>query len=1094
MAADLFVSYARTDRDQVLPWVQRLQQAGVSLWMDEADLDAASLWTGEITEAIDGCHVLLLILSPASVASRQVAREIALASEGSKPILPLLLEPTTITGPLRYHLADVQHLKLFGADPEKRLPAILRALARLGVVPLAPQESPGETEAVPAPAPSPPQERAPNNLPQALTSFIGREKEIDAVKERLAGTRLLTLTGSGGTGKTRLALQVAADLVEASPDGVWLVELAALSDPALVTQEVGRALGVRAEPGRSLIETLLDALRARQLLLVLDNCEHLVAACADLAHALLRACPGVRLLATSREALGVPGETVWRVPSLAVPQPPPPPLEQLTQYEAVRLFIERSVLSQPSFAVTNENAPAVAGICQRLEGIPLAIELAAARVKLLAVEQIMARLDDRFRLLTGGSRTVLPRQQTLRAAIDWSFDLLTEPERVLLRRLSVFAGRMTLDAAEAICADDAVEACQVLDLLGQLVEKSLLEVEEEGDQARYHLLETLRQYGAEKLQGSGEEVALRDRHRDWFLGLAEAAEPHLRELLTTVEEREEQLKRLQRGHDDLRAALAWSGQREDTEALLRLAGALSRFWAWQNYWEEGRRWLERALQHEGDVPAAVRAKALSGAGELAWAQGDWAAAAARWQECLALFRELDDPRRVAETLDSLGYLRLHRDDLASAGTLFEESLAIRRRIDDRQNIAQSLINLGNVALNQGALADARSCYEESLAIWRELGDKGGIARALASLGSVFEWQGDYSTARSRVAEGLAVQRELGDQRGIAGYLCQLGLVLCEQGETAPARSLFEESLTIHRALGDKDRIVYSQRRLALVAAEQGEYEAADSLLRAALETMGEMGGKLMIFWLLKELGELHASQGALTQAREFCEESLALAQQIGVKWWIAWSLDALGGVMACEGDFSRARTLREESLAILQELGSPYSVASALCGLGEVALKAGDYATACERSAESLAIGRKLGMKPVVADALDGLGKATSRQGEHARAAGFCRESLALRREMEDRRGMAPCLEGLAGAAAAAGEAERAARVLGAAEALREALGRPLPPVERADYEREVGAVRAALGEKAFAAAWAAGRAMTLEQVITDALEPPEHD
>jgi predicted ATPase/class 3 adenylate cyclase len=377
-----------------------------------------------------------------------------------------------------------------------------------------------------------------HNLPVQLTSFIGRKREMAEVKRLLAESRLLTLTGSGGCGKTRLALQVAADLLEEFPEGVWLVELAPLADPGLVPQAVASVLGLREEPGRSLTATLTDALRARSLLLVLDNCEHLLSACAQLVESLLHACPQLRVLASSREGLGIGGEQTYPVPSLSLPDPQRlPALDELQEYEAVRLFAERAGLSQPRFAVTAANAPSVVQVCRRLDGIPLAIELAAARMKALPVEKIAERLDDCFRLLTGGSRTALPRQQTLRALIDWSYNLLSEPERTLLRRVSVFAGGWTLEAAEAVCAGEAecagappgplpgIKAWEVIDLLTSLVEKSLVMYEEQGGEARYRLLETVRQYARDRLLETGEAAAVRGRHRDWCLALAERAEP-----------------------------------------------------------------------------------------------------------------------------------------------------------------------------------------------------------------------------------------------------------------------------------------------------------------------------------------------------------------------------------------------------------------------------------------------------------------------------------------------------------------------------------------------------------------------------------------
>ena len=433
-----------------------------------------------------------------------------------------------------------------------------------------------------------------NNLPLQLTSFIGREREIDEVKHLLTTTRLLTLTGAGGCGKTRLALQVAADAPGVYPDGVWLGELAALSDPALVPHAVASAVGAREIPGSTVTESLVGYLRTRTLLLVLDNCEHVVGAAAELVDALLRSCPGVRILATSREPLGSAGETTWRVPSLAVPPHSAVgelDLEHLTQYETVQLFIDRALAALPGFVVTSQNAAALAEICRRLDGIPLAIELAAARVRAFSVDQIAARLDDRFRLLTAGQRTAMPRQQTLRATVDWSYMLLSDPERALLRRLSVFAGGWAFEAAEAVAAGDGIHTYAVLDLLPQLVDKSLVIAEEQRGAVRYRLLETIRQYARDRLQEAGEAERTRDRHLTYFLQLAEEAEPKLR-----GSEDRLFLVRLEEEHANLRLALEWGltpSARGD--AALRLSGALTWFWWLRSYHDEGRRWLARAL-------------------------------------------------------------------------------------------------------------------------------------------------------------------------------------------------------------------------------------------------------------------------------------------------------------------------------------------------------------------------------------------------------------------------------------------------------------------------------------------------------------------
>ena len=422
----------------------------------------------------------------------------------------------------------------------------------------------------------------PNNLAQQVTSFVGRERELAEVKKLLAQTRLATLLGAGGIGKTRLSLHAAVEVLDDFADGVWFVELAPIADPRLLAQAVAPVLGVKEEAGRPVQEALLKFVQDRQLLLVLDNCEHLLQGCAELAKQLLQAGAQVKILATSREPLHVAGETTYPVPSLSLPEPRMRIAHTaLTQYEAIRLFVDRAAAARPAFRLTPNNATLVADICRRLDGIPLALELAAARVRVLSVETIAARLSDRFRLLTGGDRTALPRQQTLRACIDWSYDLLTEAERSVLRRLAVFAGGWTLEAAEAVGTGGDVQADEVLDVPAQLVEKSLVAMDAEG--TRYQLLETVRQYAQDRLHESGEAEAIRERHRDYFLALAEEAEPKL-----LGAEQAAWLRRLEAEHDNLRAGLSWSLEDSGSQAGLRLCGALQRFWITRGHFSEGR--------------------------------------------------------------------------------------------------------------------------------------------------------------------------------------------------------------------------------------------------------------------------------------------------------------------------------------------------------------------------------------------------------------------------------------------------------------------------------------------------------------------------
>jgi predicted ATPase/class 3 adenylate cyclase len=636
----------------------------------------------------------------------------------------------------------------------------------------------------------------PNNLPRQLTSFIGREKEMAEVKRLLSTAYLVTLTGSGGAGKTRLALQVAADVVEGYPGGVWLVEFAPIADPVLVPKTVASALSVPEQPGRDMTDTLVEALRSKALLLVLDNCEHLLAACAALAAALLRACPQVRILATSREGLGVPGETLWRVPSLSLPDVTRlPTVEGLVLYEAVRLFVERAMATAPGFAVTSQNAPAVAQVCQQLDGIPLAIELAAVRVKVLAVEQIATRLDDRFRLLTGGSRMVLPRQQTLLAMMEWSYDLLSEKERMLLRRLSVFAGGWTLEAAEIICAEAEVESSDILDLLTQLVDKSLVVVETQRGAARYKLLETVRQYGRERLSESGEAGATQQRHRAWYLEWA----GHVDRKLRTAEQ-DVMVERLRTEHDNLRAALKWSMEAGGGEPGLRLAVALAWFWYIDGHWSEGRKWLEQALALGGDARSDTLADALLQAAEHARSQGDYERARAFAEKGLTIARETDNRGNIAWFLCNLGIIAVHEGDYSRGKALCEESAALGRQLGRKNLLAVDLAQLGHIARDSTDYEQATTFYGESLAFAREYGQKYTIAYALRNMAVLALHMCDYERAGALFAESLALCAAAPNW---VTEECLVGIaeIACTERRYERAACLFGAGDGLHQALG-----------------------------------------------------------------------------------------------------------------------------------------------------------------------------------------------------------------------------------------------------------------------------------------------------
>jgi predicted ATPase/DNA-binding CsgD family transcriptional regulator len=691
-------------------------------------------------------------------------------------------------------------------------------------------------------------------LPVQLTSFVGREAEMAEVRRLLGEARLLTLTGVGGVGKTRLALQVAADLVAVYPDGVWFVDLAPLSvpggfaagspDPLLVPRTVAATLGLREVPGQPLLGHLVDHMRRLTLLLLLDNCEHLVDPCARLADALLRGCPGLRILATGREPLGIAGERVWPVPPMALPPAEAPSsAEWLAESEAVRLFAERARAVLPSFAVTPQNAAPVTAVCRRLDGIPLALELAAARARVLTVEQIVARLDGRFRLLTAGSRTAVPRQQTLRALVDWSYDLLSDREQIAFNRLGVFAGGWTLEAAEAVCADDPPPAGlgaglgegDVLDLLARLVDKSLVVGEGGGDgPGRHRLLETLREYARERLAASGEESAVRGRHAGFFLDLAERIEPLLEEAELAL-----WLGRLEREHDNLRAALRYFLEQGDARHGLRLGAALRHFWHLGGHYREGAERLAELLALPGaPEPARERARALDAAGFLARFAGDFPRARALVEEGLAIQRQLGDPKGIADALSNLGAVTLFQQDLATARQLYQESLATNRRLGNRQGIADALSHLGIIAAYRGEHDAAWAQHAESLTLWQELGDGQGVAWAQDKLGDVALRRGDLPQARELFRASLLLRRDLLHGWGIAESLEGVGGLAAAEGRFGLALRLggaaaaLCEALGVHRSpVRDAEfaRWVESARRALPPAAAGADWEAGRAM-------------------------------------------------------------------------------------------------------------------------------------------------------------------------------------------------------------------------------------------------------------------------
>jgi len=790
----------------------------------------------------------------------------------------------------------------------------------------------------------------PNNLPLQLTSFVGREKEILEAKRPLLGDRFVTLTGPGGTGKTRLGLQVAAELLELFPDGVWMVEFAAISDAALVPQTVAAVLGIRESSGRPIMTLLTEYLRSKEILLILDNCEHLLSACAQLVDLLLQACPNLCILATSREALDIPGEVTLRVPSLSIPDIQRfEPAEALTQYESVRLFVERAELIQPGFALNHSNALSIAQICRRLDGIPLAIELAVARVKVMNVEQVALRLDDRFRLLTGGSRTALPRHQTLRALIDWSFDLLSDMERILFRRLSVFSGGCTLEAAEAICTGEGIEQYEILDLLTQLVNKSLVIPDRESEhETRYRLLETIRQYARDKLFEAGKGDSVRERHLEYYLKLSERAEPELRGRHQAA-----WLNRLEKEVDNIRAALEWSV--EDQPGLaMRMASALLWFWHIRSRKSEGIEWLDRALNAHTDgrvttpsseSEALVRGKALNVVGSLLVMHGNPQKGDELANESLQLHRALGPAGRpgTAHALWNLAQGCSHRENFEQAQELSEQGLAIFRELGDKFGMAQCLDNLGSHRMMKGDYHNAKVIWEEDLALRREIADRDGIGWVLTCLAELAFWQGNHEQAMNLYTDGQNAFRDVGNKWAVSMTISGMGSIMLAQGDFDRATQLYEDALAFGRDMGDLNAIAGRRYDLARVAWSKGDYERAARLYEETLAFVRrDLDNKGAIAGTLFELGEVAWAQDNLELATWRYEESLSIAREIEAQFTIAAASNGLGRVAFAHGEYDKAYDLHKQALRMLRYSGNRWNTAFTMEALATVAITRGE--------------------------------------------------------------------------------------------------------------------------------------------------------
>ncbi|MBL0347258.1 adenylate/guanylate cyclase domain-containing protein [Candidatus Villigracilis affinis] len=679
---------------------------------------------------------------------------------------------------------------------------------------------------------------ATNNLPAQLTSFIGREKEIREAKEKLLSAKLLTLIGPGGTGKTRLSIQLGMEVLPNFTDGVWFIELAPLADPALILQTIASVLNVRAQMGVSLKDIVIDYLRAKNLLLIFDNCEHLVEASAQLADEFLHHAPNLKIIASSREALGIGGETVYRVPSLSLPNQAQASRETLAGFESIQLFVDRARAANPKFDLTEKNASAVAQICRRLDGIPLALELAAARVTVFSAEQIATRLDDRFKLLTGGSRTALPRQQTLRALIDWSYDMLSEDERALLRRLSVFAGGWVFEAAESICPD-----LDVLDLLTQLVNKSLVTMDDEGDEPRYRLLETVRQYARDKLMEAGEAEQMRNRHLDYFVQLTESAEQALIGYAALS-----WINRLEAESDNLRAAFEW-GMETNVVTVLTMTHALQYFWYRRGYETEGRRWAGQALEKIQNLPAVegdlstsagarqrmlVTAKAWQAISFLATSQGDFLVANAASQKCQELARQLGDKRLLATELAFLVATKMMSGDTTYEDSVIEEIVNIARESNDpfALSVSHGVVGLNMLWKSQ----DARIANEhvaKGLALLKNTPHHFWQTMMLFGLGMEARFQGRFDEARERFVPLLAAFHEMGDQHRANMIHSECAHMQRLEGHHDKAESMYRETILEWQRLGHRAAVANQLECFAFIAKVNEQPERVIKLLGAA---------------------------------------------------------------------------------------------------------------------------------------------------------------------------------------------------------------------------------------------------------------------